>query len=309
MNPLQVGIVGCGAVGLYYGTRLLRAGAEVRFLMRSDAAFARSRGIEIRSGGNVELFNPVFVAASPEELSGVDWVLIATKATTNRELPELLAPAATTGARLLTLQNGIGHEEELRRSFPSAWIGGGLCFVCLNRIAPAVVEHFGHGHLVLGSASGPPDVKLRALADAFQIAGISAECTESLEEARWRKLVWNIPFNGLSIAGGGVPVSRILSDPALLERCRGLMLETCAVSAARGFPIPSDFVEHQITRTLPMGDYKPSSLLDFLAGKPVELDAIWGAPLRIANSLHVETPLLRDLFDQLAGLCRLSKHP
>jgi 2-dehydropantoate 2-reductase len=305
MSAQRIGILGCGAVGLYYGTRLMRSGADVHFLMRSDAPVARRRGIEVRAKDAVESFFPVQIAAAPEALRGMDWIVIATKATSNHELPSLLAPAVESGARLLTLQNGLGHDAELVRCFPEAHVAGGLCFVCLNRIAPATVLHIGHGNMMLGEASGPPTPELQALAALWENAGVPVECVLSLEEARWRKLVWNVPFNGLSIACGGVSVDRILSNPDLLARCRALMEEVRAIAATRGIEISREFLELQIQRTKPMGAYKPSSLLDFLAGRPVEIDAIWGAPLRLAREAGIDTPFLAALHKELTTLCNL----
>ena len=104
--------------------------------------------------------------------------------------------------------------------------------------------------------------------------------SESLDEALWRKLCWNVPFNGLAIVGGGITTDLILANPVLKKRCEDLMAEIQAGAKAYGIEIEDAFLDRQFELTEPMGAYKPSSLIDFLARKPVEVDAIWGEALR-----------------------------
>jgi len=187
-----------------------------------------------------------------------------------------------------------------------------LCFVCLNRKSPATVHHVGHGTLLLGDhfvvgqshQSGVTPV-LQNLATIWKLAGIEARTTEVLREARWRKLMWNIPFNGLTISAGGVGVDRILADPVLSRRARALMEEVRATAEKLGCVIPPDFVDEQFRLTEPMRDYHPSSLLDYLAGRPVEWHAIWKRPLEISKALQVPAPELANLTEELSKLVKI----
>jgi len=125
---------------------------------------------------------------------------------------------------------------------------------------------------------------------------------EHLDEARWRKLVWNIPFNGLAIAAGGLTTDRICADPRLATRVRELMAEVQRAAAAFGHVIADEFLQRQFEVTPAMGAYQPSSLVDFRAGREVEVEAIWGEPLRRAQRAGVAMPALAALY---AGLCAL----
>jgi 2-dehydropantoate 2-reductase len=127
---------------------------------------------------------------------------------------------------------------------------------------------------------------------------------DDLVETRWRKLVWNVPFNGLSIAAGGITTDRIVADAALMADVRALMGEVQQAAGALGFAIPGDFLQRQIDVTLPMGAYKPSSLIDFLEGRAVEVEAIWGEPLRQARAVGVPAPRLEALYETLRRVCR-----
>lgn len=298
----KVGVVGAGAVGLYYGGCLVRSGQEVHFLMRGDYAHAVAHGIAVESArGNFEI-RPAHCHAAPGEIGACDVVIVATKATSNAALPALVGPLVGPGTAILTLQNGLGNEEWLAEHFGASRVMGGTCFVCLNRVGPARVAHYDHGLVVLGEFAGPAGDRARALAAAFASAGVPCELTDDLALTRWRKLVWNVPFNGLAIAEGGMTVADVLEDPEMLERARALMLEIIGAAGALGYRIEVTFAEEMVARSRTMGPYRPSSLLDYLAGRDVEVEAIWGEPLRRGVAEGVAMPELERLYGRLKGL-------
>jgi 2-dehydropantoate 2-reductase len=296
---MRIAILGAGSIGLYYGAKLARVGYDVRFLMRSGLEAARSHGVAVFSqDGDFSIESPQ-VFGSPDEIGPVDLAIVALKATDNAVLERIVPPVMGPATTLLTLQNGLGNEDFLAERFGGGSVMGGLCFVCLTRRSPTVVDHFGHGSLTVGEAFGSAVDRTRAVAQAFRAAGVETNVTDDLLDARWRKLVWNIPFNGLAVAAGGVTVDVILADPALRARCDALMRETVAIAAAYGRAIPQEFLDYQITRTVAMGPYKPSTLVDWLAGNPLEIEPIWGEPLRRARAAGVETPELERVLSEL----------
>jgi 2-dehydropantoate 2-reductase len=291
-------IVGSGSVGGYYGARLTSV-SEVSFLMRRDLAAVRERGLTVHSiAGDLHL-DPVRAFATTSEIGPVDLVVIAIKTTANDILPDLLPPLLKPGTILLTLQNGLGNEAFLARHFPEHPVLGGMCFVCINRGEPGVIHHLAHGRVEMGAFSHPET--LAPVADLFVRAGLDCRILPDLGLARWRKLVWNVPFNGLAIAGGGIDTQQILAKPELLARTRALMGEVIAVAAALGHVIDPAFAETNIKGTLEMGPYQPSSLVDFLAGNAVEVEAIWGSPLHEAKRLGVSTPELERLHREICA--------
>jgi 2-dehydropantoate 2-reductase len=159
---------------------------------------------------------------------------------------------------------------------------GGLCFVCINQTAPGVIEHYAQGLITIGELSGPPLPRTLALADLFAQAGIPCKAIDSLDAARWRKLVWNIPFNGLAIAAGGIDTSQILASPPLEQLARDLMAEVIETASHLGHKFPEGLIDDQIARTKTMGSYQPSSLIDWKNGRSVEIDAIWQLPCQVA---------------------------
>lgn len=294
----RIAIVGAGAVGGYYGGRLAEHGEDVHFLLRSDYEAIQERGLRLISPqGDAHL--RVQAHRSAASIGPCDLVIIALKVTANATLPELLPPLLKPDTMLLTLQNGLGNEEFLARHFGARRVLGGLCFVCINRIAPGVIQHLAQGRIHLGEHGRPPQPRTHALAAALRRSGIDCQIEDSLAAARWQKLVWNIPFNGLSIAAGGIDTAAILANPGLERRVRRLMAEIIDTARRLGHAIPDGLIPDMIERTRTMSAYKPSSLIDFLEGREVELEAIWGEPLRQAAAAGLAMPEVSALREEL----------
>lgn len=298
----KIAVVGSGAVGCYYGGMLARVGCDVHFLMRSDLAAVRERGLTIRTRGEDVHLAKVSAAGTAEEIGPCDLVIIALKATANAALEELIPPLLHERTVLLTLQNGLGNEEHLAQRWGVQRVMGGLCFVCLNRTAPGVIEHFDHGTISIGEFVGGPQERTAAIAEAFVQAGIEARAVENLITERWRKLLWNIPFNGLAIAAGSATVADVLADDGLRASARALMGEALDAARRLGHEIPTSFADFQIERSYSMGAYRPSSLIDWTLGRPVEVEAIWGEPWRQGVAAGAEMPRLELLYRLLHHL-------
>jgi 2-dehydropantoate 2-reductase len=305
----RIGVVGSGAVGTYYGARMALAGAQVRFLMRGDLAAVRARGsVLVHDRSGVTEVRPVEAFGSAAEVGPVDLVVVGLKTTTSG-IRALIDPLLGPSTAILTLQNGFGADELLADLFGAARIMGGLVFMAINRVGPGEVRCFHPGMVTVGEFGRPPQERTRALAGLLASAGMKANVAENLVEARWSKLVWNIPFNGLSIAEGGITTDRICGDARLAAEARALMLEVQRAAAAFGFAIPDAFVAKQFEVTPPMGAYQPSSLVDYLAGREVEVESIWGEPLRRARAEGVAMPRLEVLYGRLVALCLPGRPP
>lgn len=297
----KIAVVGAGAVGCYYGVKLAQSGRDVRFLLRRDLAAVKKNGLQIRSKEGDFRLTEVPAFASTEEIGPSDLVLIALKSTSNAALEKLLPPLLHERTILLTLQNGLGNDEFLAERFGAQRVLGGLCFVCLNRTAPGVIEHFGHGTLSIGQFGSALEAEARAIVAAFRETGIEAKFVEHLLTERWRKLVWNIPFNGLGVAARA-HAADVLADAGLRQLTRDLMTEVIAIANRLGCTIPADFSDRQIERTEPMGAYRSSSQIDYENGRAVEVEAIWGEPYRQAQRAAVAAPRLEMLYFLLKKL-------
>ena len=131
-------------------------------------------------------------------------------ATSNADLVNLIPPLLHGRTMLLTLQNGLGNEEFLAEYFGAERVLGGLCFICLSRVSRTEVERYDYGHIMIGEYESKPSERTHAIALHFSGCGIKCSVAEDLALEHWRKLVWNIPFNGLSILAGGIDTATIL---------------------------------------------------------------------------------------------------
>ena len=300
----RIAIVGAGAIGTYYGARLALAGAEVHFFVRSGLADMRARGITLREAGGVQSLAPERTAVynSTGEIGPVDVAIITLKNTANDQFAALLPPLLGPRTTILTLQNGLGADELLASLFGWERVVGGLAFIAAVREAPGKIRIYTPGYVTLGEFRGPATERVRRLVALFQQAGVRCEAVDNLDEARWRKLVWNVPYNGLTIAAGGVPTDQILASPEWEKEVRALIDEVVLAAAKFGYVIPADFIVEQFAHTRRMGAYQPSSLIDYLAGRAVEIEAIWGEPLRRAQAAGVAMPHLEKLYARLKEL-------
>lgn len=297
----SVAVIGAGAVGSYYGARLAQAGHEVHFVMRRDYEAVREHGLIVYSkDGDFRLDAPL-VHQESTEVGPVDWVLCALKSTAIEEARTLIEPCVGDGTRILLLMNGLGLEEAVGGWFGDERVFGGLAFTCINRGAPGVVNHIDYGAATIGHHLDEPGALDAALA-LWEDAHVEVIRAPSLLLARWRKLLWNVPFNGLAVTAGGITTDRIMGDADLRAAAEAVMREVVAAGnadlAAHGESGRLDSVadiEAMLTATDAMAVYRPSTMIDFVEGRALEVEAIFGEPLRRARALGVPTPYLELL--------------
>ena len=310
---MKIGVVGAGVVGGYYGGKLCRHGADVHLLLRGDFEAVNANGLKIHSPKGDFVIYP-HAHETPETIGECDLVLVCLKTTANDRFAELITPLVGKDTAILCLQNGLGNCEQLAQLFPPKKIMGGLCFICLNRIAPGVVRHIAFGKIVLGEHAGPPRERTASLAEMFNAAGVPCSVAENLEEGRWEKLVWNIPFNGLGVAavagldalesagqkmpaefGAVMPTDQLLADSKWEKWVREVMNEIVAVAQAKGLKIDPELPGKMIENTRAMGEYRASTQSDYERGQPLEMESLFREPLRQAQASGTPVPRLESL--------------
>jgi 2-dehydropantoate 2-reductase len=296
---MKIAMVGCGALGSYYGARLCQAGHEVHFLLRSDYDAVRENGVTVHSAGGDFHVRPI-CAREPGEIGPADLVLITLKTTANSVLPRLLPPLAGPKTAVLTLQNGLGNEAAIASLVGAENTLGGLCFVCLNRLAPGEILHVAHGAVVMGEYGRPSQARTRSIAEAMAASGVPCTVTEDLAAAAG----WDAVERGRIDPGqkiGPCLTTDLLLDNGRWEKLvRGLMMETIHAAQALGLAVPDSAADRQIARTRDMGAYKASTLIDFERGQELETESLFLEPLRQARGAGVVCP-------RLAALCEVLK--
>ena len=297
-------VIGTGALGGYYGGRLQQAGAEVHFLLRSDYEHVCRQGLRVESkDGDFEL-PQVNAYRRAAEMPPCDVVLVTLKATQNQRLPELLPPLVKKNSVVAVLQNGLGIEAEVASLVGADKVVGGLCFICSNKVGPGHIRHLDYGLITLGDytadqSPGGITTRLRQLGADLEQARIPVELADDLVMARWKKLVWNIPFNGLSVVLNAATNELIDCEPTRTLAIELMQEVLAAAEAAAQRHIPASFIQDMVTATARMKPYQPSMKLDYEAGRPMELEAIFGRPLRLAKAAGLELCRLEMLYQQL----------
>ncbi len=303
MTTQRIAVIGAGAIGGFYGIQLAKAGHAVQFLLRSDFSVAREHGLRLESArlGDHHV-DPQHIFAAVEAMQPCDWVLVSAKTTSNPCLAPLINRVAAQGARVLLLQNGLAVEDELRPLLrDDLHLLGGLCMVIVHRVAAARIEHSAGGRLSVGYHSGPPGhsagSELAACATLFDGTAIDLVPMVDLAQARWQKLLVNIPFSGLSVLLDS-GTRKLLDLPETCTLLRELMEEVAAGAAVCGQTLPPDSVEVAWAST-DRPDYCPSMYLDFHARRPLELHAMYAAPLREVARAGGQMPKVEMLYQTL----------
>ncbi|SRR5712691_12733961 len=301
----RIGIVGSGAIGSYYGAKLAHAGSDVHFLMRGDLDDVRNNGIFVRGEGENFRVAKIRCYNSTKEIGPCDLVIIAVKTTSNSDLVDLVPPLLHEKTMVLTLQNGLGNEEFLAKLFGAKRVLGGLCFIAVDRHSKTEVERYDYGLVILGEIGRSAQTRTHAVAAEFSRANVQCTVTDDIALERWRKLIWNIPFNGLSILAGGIDTAAIVADDNLRQLTLALMDEVIAAANTCGHALPSDAWREHMKRSDAMIGYKPSTLQDWEAGKPLEIETIWGEPARRAVAAGGQMPRTEMIYELLKQLDRM----
>jgi 2-dehydropantoate 2-reductase len=289
-------VIGTGAIGSFYGSLLAKTGHSVSVAARSDYEAVKAKGIHVRSETLGDYtFRPAAVVRSAAELEAKpDCVLLCIKVVEGADRIGLLRDAVGPGTSIVLISNGIDIEPEIAAAFPGNELVSGLAFIGVTRTAPGEIWHQAYGRLMLGNYPGGASERVKALAAAFEEAGINGIATEDITTARWQKCVWNAAFNPLSVLSGGLDTLDILSTQEGFVRA--IMQEIRAVAAANGHPLPEDIVEKNIASTYKMPPYRTSMLVDFEAGQPMETEAILGNAVRAGRRAGVAIPHLESVY-------------
>jgi 2-dehydropantoate 2-reductase len=291
-------IIGTGALGGFYGARLQRAGSEVHFLLHTDYAHVQQHGLVIESKDGNFTLPEVNAYRNASDLPACDVIIVALKATQNHLLPSLL-PANGT---VMLMQNGLGGEELIAGIVGPERVMCGLSFICSNKVGPGHIRHLDYGLVSLGefATRGVSD-RMRAIAGDLQQAGIPVQVLDDFRVARWNKLVWNIPYNGLSVVLNAT-TAELMANPDTRQLCEQIMHEVVDDAHACSVPVAHEIIAKMLEHTEKMIPYRTSMKIDFDEHRSMEVEAIFGNPLRAAQAAGAKSPLLETLYRQLQFL-------
>ena len=323
---MRYGIIGTGAIGGYYGAKLAHAGQEVHFLLRSDYEYVKQHGLQVDSCDGSFHLADINAYLFTEHMPPCDVVLVCLKSVNNGKLQSLLPPllhhkAASkreqSDARIdsaereqarpkvntlvVLIQNGIGVEEDVQKMFPDVQLAAGLAFICSAKSEPGLVNHQCYGSINLANYSCRDEALMQAVVDEFRQAGIETGLVE-YHEARWKKAVWNMPFNGMTVALH-TQTDQLLKNKSTRQLIRDQMMEVVSAAQHLGVKnLDASFVDKMIDMTDAMTPYSPSMRLDYDFHRSMEIYYLYTRPLEIAREAGCPMPKLEMLEAELRFL-------
>ena len=298
---MRYGIIGTGAIGGYYGAKLAHAGQEVHFLLHSDYEYVKQHGLQVDSCDGSFHLDDVNVYQHAEDMPQCDVVLVGLKSVNNSKLQPLLSPLLHGETLVVLIQTGIGVEEDVQKIFPDVQLAAGLAFICSAKTQPGLVSHQCYGSINLANYSCQDEALMQTVVDEFRAAGIETGLVE-YHEARWKKAVWNMPFNGMTVALH-TQTDKLLKNPSTRQLIREQMMEVVRTAQHLGVKnLDESFVAKMIETTDAMTPYSPSMRLDYDFHRPMEIYYLYTRPLEIARASGCPMPKLEMLEAELRFL-------
>jgi 2-dehydropantoate 2-reductase len=290
---MRVLVIGAGALGGYYGACLVRAGADVTFLVRSGRAEQLRRdGLRIVSPHGDFAVQPKLMMAN-DLREPFDVVLVGVKSYSLDDAMSEFAPAVGANTMILPILNGLKHIDALTARFGAAQVLGGLANVSAGLDADGrVVQFMANQTIVFGEIEGSFSERVLALQSLLQIPGIDVRASESIIQDMWEKFVQLSTLAGITCLMRA-SIGDILTVPKGEESIFRLFAECCAVATASGFEPRAPFIEFDRNLfTTANSPLKASMLRDIERGSETEAEHILGDMANRARALGIDTPLL-----------------
>jgi 2-dehydropantoate 2-reductase len=295
-------VIGAGAIGSFYSAKLAQVGAEITLWCRSDYDFIKKNGIKIESYEGDFQFIPHKILKNLHEIEDeFDYILIATKALPSIDIPSLIKNILKAKTKIILIQNGIHIEKNIAENFPNNELISAIAFIGVSRKSAGVICHQEYGKIIIGTYGKKASDAVHFLENLWKKSGIEVVVTDEILLERWKKLVWNGAFNPLSVVLRGKNTAEILNSDLALNLVKNIMNEICNLAKIDNCELPSDVIEKNILATQKMKPYKTSMLLDFEAGREMEVEAILGNAIKFAQSKSMSTPYLSTIYAIIAN--------
>jgi 2-dehydropantoate 2-reductase len=296
---MKILVMGSGGVGGYFGGRLAAAGNDVTFVARgAHLAALKKDGLLLDSQIGNATISPAKAVQDPAEAGVPDVVMFATKMGDTEGAARQLAPVVKEGVSVITFQNGVEGPDIIRRVLPGTDVHAGVARIASHISRPGVIEHRSpFARLEMGAKAGP---RIAAFHAACKAAGVDAIAADNIDRNVWVKFALLAPFSGLTTLTGHT-AGPLRENPKTLALVEAAVREVIAVSRAAGTGLTDeDFAA--VTKAFQGNPPAMTSSMahDHRAGKPLELEWLSGAVVRIGERHGVATPTHRFITQALA---------
>lgn len=244
---MRIAVMGSGGIGGYFGARLAKGGAEVTFIARGTHLAALQReGLRVESASGTIALAEVRATDDPASIGPVDLVMIGVKLWDTEPALRAVEPLIRAGASVVSFQNGVQKDDQLRDILGAEAVIGGVSYVAASIARPGVISQTGPmQRLVVGEFDGRRSARVMAFLDACRLGGIDAEVSEDISRAIWEKFVFLVGISALT-AATRLPVGPVRNNPESRALLLETMREVVTVGRARGVALPEDFAENRL---------------------------------------------------------------
>ncbi|MBP7651801.1 2-dehydropantoate 2-reductase [Candidatus Dependentiae bacterium] len=300
---MKVLIIGTGAVGGFYGLKLLKNGVDVTFTARNITyRILKEQGIILDSfETGIEKFGKINLLEF-SELSRInnkyDLILVCVKSYNTQETAAVIKNLIHQKSCVISMQNGLENEDILSKYIDPENVAGAVVFIS-SALEKNIVKHTGAGILKIGKISKSPKYDIELIKNIFTESGVACTVSDNIMLDLWIKILWNASFNALSVVLEAT-VSDMINDDNSRNLLRAVMEEAVKVAHAAGYKIPHSKIDKNLDIENNAGEFKTSMLQDFEKKKKLEFEFINGAIVRFADKYGVSAPINKMLINILS---------
>lgn len=292
---MNILILGCGAIGSYYGFKLQQAGCNVTALIR-DNNLKTKYNITISSNKKNYIFSPNMISDISNYKEIPDYILICTKSLINIDHNLIIKKIIKPHTAIVLIQNGIHIENKLAKYFPQNIIIRCLAFICVSKESKNYINHQDYGKIIIGKYPNGNDDKVDKLANFWESANLECLISDNINQESWKKLIWNAAFNPLSVIANKANTKELLQDKLSHELIKNIMNEIITLANHDNCNLQKDIIDEFIEYTIKMKPYKTSMLLDFENNRPLETRAILGNAIKFAKIKNINTKYINLIY-------------
>jgi 2-dehydropantoate 2-reductase len=298
--------MGAGGVGGYFGALLARAGEDVILVARGKHLQAiLESGLQLRSPKG-DFSVEVSATDDPSKIDSVDLILFCVKGYDTIQAANEIKPIVSKETTVISLQNGVEKEEILGRILGTKHVMGGLCTLSVFVEAPGIIRHKGLERLAFGEIDGRESARGKHVLEVFKKAGINASLSENIIAEEWEKFAFICAVGGLCSLTR-LPVGPILRFEKTKQLYISTMTEIIEIARKKGVSLDDDVLQKLMSLSLGLSpDIRPSMYRDLANKKPLEIETLNGAVVRLGRELQIPTPTNDFIFACLDAISKVN---
>ena len=287
---MRIAIMGAGAVGGFFGAKLVAASYDVAFIARGAHLAAMQReGLIIESfAGNLHVRDALFTD-DPTDVGIADLILFSVKSHETESAAQALEPMVGEKTVILSLQNGVDNADKIAHIWGVRRTLAGVVYIGSQLSYPGTIKHSAGGRIVFGELDDRVHETTKAVEQVLSSAQIPYEINTEIRKAQWQKLLWNAPFCAISCLARAT-AKEIAESDSLTMLALDCMAEVKEAANTVSIDLDPALFDETLNFSSSLGEFKPSMLQDLEAGKPLEFEAFNGIVVSLLQQAGKQAP-------------------